>query len=106
MFLDDRNIAIPEVPYPADVITYTQVDFGYYELPLTQYQTELIPVYIFLADFFMEGNPVAQGVVVYVPAAMEFMPPTVTITSPLTGERFTPGRLISFMGFAEGCMPP
>jgi hypothetical protein len=106
MFLDDRNIAIPEVPYPADVITYTQVDFGYYELPLTLYQSELIPVYIFLADFFMEGSPVAQGVVVYVPAALEFMPPTVTITSPLTGERFTPGTLISFTGLAEGGMPP
>ena len=106
MFLENHNIAIPEVPYPADVITYSQVDFGYYELPITQFQGELIPVYIFLADFFLEGNQIAEDVVVYVPAAMEYMPPTVTITSPVSGDRFSPGQAIFFNSEVIGGKPP
>jgi hypothetical protein len=106
MFLENRNIAIPQVPYPADVITYSAVDFGYYELPITQFQQELIPVYIFLADFFQQGNPIAEDVVVYVPAAMEYMPPTVTISAPLSGDRFSPATPIFFEGQVTGGKPP
>jgi hypothetical protein len=106
MFLENQNIAIPNIPYDADEIIYTAVDFGYYELPLTQFQGELIPVYIFLADFLVGGEPIAQGVVVYVPAALEYMPPTVEILAPVSGERFSPGQPISFNGLVSGGTPP
>ena len=106
MFLDNHNLAIPEVPYIADTITYKAVDFGYYELPLTQEQQYLIPVYIYLADFSLNGQPVASDVVIYVPAAEAFMPPIVTISDPLDGSTFSPDTLIQFKGSATGGTSP
>ena len=51
-------------------------------------QDYLIPVWVFMANFISDGNIIAENVPVYLPAAMEYMPPTVEILTPDDGEDF------------------
>ncbi len=106
MYLADHNLAIPEVPIVADRITYSTATLGYYEIPYIQHQSELIPVYEFIANFYLNGNLVEENIPVYVPAADEYMPPQVEILSPAEGSTFWAGELISFEGLITGGIPP
>lgn len=92
MYLADPSIALPEVPWPADQILRSSETLGYYELPHFQHQAELIPVWIFTADFYADGNLLASDVPVHVPAATEYLPPRVQINSPVSGSQFSPGE--------------
>ena len=106
-YLVDPTLAIPEVPWAASSITYTTAALGYYEMPYLTEQTELIPVWIFNADFYGPAQELLAGdVPVYIPAALEYMPPEVSITEPLTGTLFAPGEMISFTGSVSGGKPP
>jgi hypothetical protein len=106
MFLEDRSLAIPEVPWPADEISYITATLGYYEMPYLQQQNELIPVWEFIANFYANGNLLAENVPVYLPAAAEYMPPQVAILNPVDGSTFSAGEPISFEGSIIGGTPP
>jgi hypothetical protein len=107
MYLADPMIAIPEVPWAASYISYTSAVLGYYEMPYIIPQSELIPVWIYNANFYAPGMVLLAGdVPVYVPAALEYLPPQVTITEPISGTLFAPGELISFSGSVLGGKPP
>jgi hypothetical protein len=107
MYLADPKIAIPEVPWAASYISYTAAELGYYEMPYIVPQSELIPVWIFNANFYSPDKALlAENVPVYVPAALEYMPPEVTITTPISGTLFAPGEPIHFIGTVEGGKPP
>jgi hypothetical protein len=107
MYLADPTLAIPEVPWVASSISYTAAALGYYEMPYIISQTELIPVWIFNANFFGPAMELLAGdVPVYIPAAMEYMPPEVSITSPVSGTLFATGELINFTGSVSGGKPP
>jgi hypothetical protein len=107
MYLADPTIAIPEVPWVASYISYTAAAPGYYEMPYIISQTELIPVWIFNANFFGPAMELLAGdVPVYVPAALVYMPPQVSITEPISGTLYAPGQEISFKGIIEGGKPP
>jgi hypothetical protein len=108
MFIADPNIALPEVPWVADYITYTATvtpTLGYYELPYSEHQTELIPVWAFSASFYSGGNLLAGDVDVYVPAAKEYIL-NVNILSPVEGAEFKAGEPIQFEGSVENGTPP
>ena len=98
LFLADHSIALPQVPWVADEIVKTTEMLGYYEFPLFQSQTELIPVWIFSADFYAGGTLLAGGVQVYVPAATDYLPPLVQIDSPADGDQFRPGQMVTLSG--------
>jgi hypothetical protein len=107
MYLADPTIALPEVPWAASYITYTAAELGYYEMPYIVPQSELIPVWIYVADFYSPDKALLAGnVPVYVPAAIEYMPPEVTITDPISGTLFAPGDPINFTGVVTGGKPP
>jgi hypothetical protein len=106
MFLEDRSLAIPEVPWPADTITYITATLGYYEMPYLQHQNELIPVWEFTANFYAGGNLLAENVPVYLPAAAQYLPPQVSILSPADGSTFRSGEPITFEGSITGGTPP
>jgi hypothetical protein len=106
MLMEDNSLAIPELPYAADYITYTAATLGYYELPYLEHQSELIPAWEFTTDFYLDGNPLAEDVPVYVPAATEYMPPQVAILNPPDGSTFLAGTPILFEGSAFGGTPP
>lgn len=98
LYMGDQRIALPQVPYPADVITYTFSTLGFYELPHPTPQVELIPVWIFLADFYKGGNLLASNVQVNIPAALEFFAPQVTILEPAEGVVVPSGQTLHFAG--------
>ncbi|MGD8819069.1 MAG: DUF6345 domain-containing protein [Anaerolineae bacterium] len=98
MFLEDPNIALATIPWAFDEVTYSDVTIGYYEQPQFQEQQELIPAWIFNADFTSGGTPLAQGVLVYVPAATEYLPPKVQIDRPEAGATFSDGETVTFNG--------
>jgi len=98
MYLADPTIAVVEIPWMADVISKTAETLGYYEQPHAQGQTELIPAWIFTADFYAAGELLAEDVAVYVPAAAEYLPPEVSIEAPTAGAEFRPGELVTFSG--------
>jgi hypothetical protein len=98
MFLKDPSIALATIPWAFDEATYSAVTIGYYEQPQFQEQQELVPTWIFTADFSSEGAPLAQGVLVYVPAAAEYLPPEVQIDKPEAGATFSDGETLTFSG--------
>jgi hypothetical protein len=98
LFLADPTIAVAQVPWVADVITRTAQTLGYYELPHAQDQQELIPVWIFTADFYAAGQLLAEDVLVYVPAAAEYIRPEVAIQAPTAGAKFKAGEQVTFSG--------
>jgi hypothetical protein len=106
MYLADHNLAIPEVPIVADRITYSKATLGYYEIPYIQHQSELIPVYEFIANFYLGGILVDENIPVYIPAADEYMPPQVEIISPPDGSTFFANEPIFFEGSISGGTPP
>ncbi|MFZ2097872.1 MAG: DUF6345 domain-containing protein [Anaerolineales bacterium] len=106
MLMEDNSLAIPELPYAADYITYTAATLGYYELPYLEHQSELIPAWEFTTDFYLDGDLLAEDVPVYVPAAAEYMPPQVAILNPPDGSTFLAGAPILFEGSAFGGTPP
>jgi hypothetical protein len=101
LFLEDPTIALASIPWAYDEVMWTPgvgPTLGYYEEPQAQGQQELVPTWIFYADFYAAGEPLAQGVPVYVPAAGEYLPPVVQIDSPADGAEFSPGEMIAFSG--------
>jgi hypothetical protein len=106
VFLTNPSITIPEVSWVGDYITYTSAILGYYEMPYLQHQNELIPVWDFTTDFYSEGELIEQGVSIYVPATLEYLPPQVTILSPADGSTFRAGEPITFEGWINGGTPP
>jgi hypothetical protein len=105
-FKQDPSLALPEVSFVGDVITYTAATLGYYEQPYLMHQTKLIPVWDFAVNSYQNGTLVAENVDVYVPAAEEFAPPQVTILSPVDGSTFRAGEPIVFKGEVTGGTAP
>lgn len=101
MFLADRSIALASIPWVADVISPTAQTLGYYEYPHSEGQSELIPAWIFTADFYDGGQLLAEGVSVYLPAAAEFLPPEVAIESPTAGAEFNAYAAVNLSGSVE-----
>jgi Family of unknown function (DUF6345) len=106
MFLADHSLAIGEISFMADTITHTIPVLGYYEMPYLVHQNELIPVWMFKANFYAEGNLLGENVPVYLPAATEYLPPTVAILNPPDGAAFWTGEPITFEGSITGGTPP
>jgi hypothetical protein len=107
MYLDDPSIALPEVPWVASYISYTAATLGYYEMAYLIEQSELIPVWIFNANFYGPSMELLAGdVPVYVPAALQYMPPQVSITDPISGTLFAPNVPIQFKGTVQGGLAP
>ena len=98
LWIADPTIALAQIPWVADVISKTSETLGYYEHPHQDGQKELIPAWIFTADFYNEGVLLAEGVYVYIPAAAEYLPPDVSIESPEAGDTFNAGVLVTFQG--------
>lgn len=105
LYQADPSIAVPEVPWVADYVTYTASTLGYYEMPYITKQTELIPVWIFNANFYSGNALLAGDVPVYVPAAIEYLPPQVSITEPTSGSLFSPFEPITFKSTVVGGTP-
>jgi hypothetical protein len=120
-FLADPTIAVAQ---PPQALTYTQKltpTLAYYEQSLSISQTQLIPVWVFVADLYTEtvGIPVAlqattavtalvaSDVNIYVPAAADMLAlPQVNITSPAPGTVINPGQSVSLDGTVEGGQAP
>jgi len=83
------------VEYDKAVPNYETATQGYYELPGETYQTELIPVWIFEVDYYMEDRLVLTADT-FIPAANSYLPPVVTIIRPKNGESFNYGETIVF----------
>ena len=98
LWLADPTIAVAQVPWVADVISKTAQTLAYYEHPHAQSQQELIPVWVFTADFYSAGELLAQDVLVYVPAAAEYLPPEVDIATPTPGSKFRAGSTVTLSG--------
>ncbi len=98
MFLADPTVALAQIPWVADEILKTAETLGYYEQPQLEGQAELIPAWIFTADFYAAGELLAEEVLVYVPAAAEYLPPEVSIEAPTAGAEFKAGELVTFSG--------
>jgi hypothetical protein len=89
---------------------------AYYEQPLSDGQSELIPVWVFVADLYaadsiapqqQANNLVASNVQIYVPAAADAdATPTATISSPGAGTVVIPGQPITLAGSASGGTAP
>ncbi len=106
MFLANPSLSIGEIPMIADTITHTLPTLGYYEMPYYIHQEELIPVWEFRSYFYLDGNLVTQDYPVYLPAAAEYLPPTVTIVNPVDGDTFLAGQPINFAGSITGGLAP
>ena len=102
-FVKDPTIALPQVPWIADRITRdpAQDRLGYYELPHLQGQQDLIPVWIFEATYSLGRVALAENVQVQVPAAEEYWPPLVKISSPVDGSGFLSGQAVELKGGVE-----
>lgn len=107
MLVADHSLAIPQLPYEAERMTYAAPPIlAYYEMTYLLHQSELVPVWVFLVDFSTGGIPIADDVPVYVPASMSYMPPDVAITNPLNGSTYISGEQITFEGSITGGTPP
>ena len=98
LFRADPGIALPQVPWVADVITPTSQVLGYYEAPLLEKVNELVPVWIFTADFSNQGQLLASGVQVNVPASTSYLPPQPVILSPADGGLVNPNQEVILAG--------
>jgi hypothetical protein len=68
---------------------------GYYELPGQVHQTELIPVWIFEVEYYMEDRLVLTADT-FIPAAMSYLPPVVEIIKPAEFKTFEHGEMVDF----------
>ena len=107
-FLEDPGLAVVAVPLEADeIIRYPISDtLAYYEQPHGVSQQELIPVWVFHADFMKEGQLLAPDVIVYVPASPDYYPPTVVIDEPASGTVVRAGEELTFSASASGPYQP
>ena len=105
MFLANPNLAIGETPM-ADIITHTVPTLGYYEMPYLAEQDDLIPAWEFRSWFYSDGSLIAGDYPVYLPAASDYLPPTVDVLNPADGSTFWAGEPISFEGSITGGAPP
>jgi len=107
-FIADHQVAIIAVPLEADEITRdsTQDTLAYYEQPHSVHQDEMIPSWVFRATFKKAGAVLADNVLVYVPANVDYYPPSVTIDSPASGTTITPGSTVQLSATATGEFGP
>ncbi len=68
---------------------------AYYEAPGAKFQTELIPCWVFIADYY-HGKQLVVTAETYVPAAEGYSPPVCNITSPADNSVFPVGTSIQF----------
>jgi hypothetical protein len=106
LFLEDPSLALAPIPWVYDVVSRTGETLGYYEQEYTQDQQELIPAWIFDADFYDGGELLATGVLVYMPAASPYLPPQASIDAPPPGSEFGPGEMIPLLGSAQFGLEP
>jgi hypothetical protein len=122
-FLADPTIAVAQLPH-ADTYDRTgkpAPTLGYYEIALSQHQSQLIPVWIFVADLYVETpvtsasgtwapaqeSLVVEDAFVYVPAASDpDTLPEATILSPTAGLHIKDGAKVNLSGSASGGTPP
>jgi hypothetical protein len=98
LYLQDPTIALVQIPWVADTITYSDHTLGYYEQPHLKGQKEIIPSWIFTSTFASGSTVLAENVAVYLPAAAVYIRPGVEITSPAGGSSFRAGQAITFEG--------
>jgi hypothetical protein len=98
LYLADPTIAVVHIPWKWDVISRTAETLSYYEHLHGEGQSELIPVWVFTGDFYAEEELLAEDVLVYVPAAADYLPPEVEIEAPTAGAEFEAGELVTFRG--------
>jgi hypothetical protein len=98
LFLADPSISLIPIPWVYDQVDKLSETLGYYEQPYTEQQTEIIPSWIFSATFYNEGQVQAEGVFVYVPASADYLPPQAHIDTPLPGDTFSPGEMVTLSG--------
>ncbi|MFN2122804.1 MAG: DUF6345 domain-containing protein [Candidatus Promineifilaceae bacterium] len=119
MFLADPSIAVAETPKADDYKLSEEIapTLAYYEQPTSQSQAQLIPVWIFTADLFVEApaaersaselQPLATEAKIYVPAAdSETAMMVAEIKSPENGLVLKPGETIELAGSVEGGLAP
>ncbi len=122
-FLADPSIALAQPPL---ALTYDRTGkpdptLAYYEQALSIGQTQLIPVWVFVADLYTEtvglslhlqttaaeAALVASDVNIYVPAADDPLAlPQVSITSPAPGATIKAGQSVTLDGAVEGGQKP
>ena len=107
-FIADHGLALVTVPLDADEIVRKPVSdtLAFYEQPQGISQAELIPVWVFYADFKQGGQTLASDVIVYVPASPDYYPPEVTITKPASGATIQSCQAATFTAQATGGFGP
>jgi len=83
------------VEYDKAVPNYETATQGYYELPGQVHQTELIPVWIFEVEYYMEDRLVLTTDT-FISAAMSYLPPVVEIIKPAEFKNFEHGEMVDF----------
>jgi hypothetical protein len=121
-FLADPSIALAQPPFAEsyDMTGKPDPTLAYYEQSLSISQSELIPVWVFVADLYTaagtngeqtQGTSAVNGLVasdvkIYVPASAEPLAlPQATITSPSPGTVVKPGESLNLTGTASGGTP-
>ncbi|MBK6327241.1 MAG: hypothetical protein IPF56_15100 [Chloroflexi bacterium] len=115
-FLADPTIALAQLPIADTYDTAGQPEptLAYYEQPQVLNQNELIPVWIFQANLYVDdaNAPGGQALVtenskIYIPAAADPATlPKASITSPTTGAIVMPGEAIDLVGEVTGGQGP
>ncbi|MSP12520.1 MAG: hypothetical protein EXR62_06135 [Chloroflexi bacterium] len=107
-FLQDHQLAVATVPLDADEIVRKPLSdtLAYYEQPHTVSQAEMIPVWVFRADFKKGGALLAADVIVYVPASPDYYPPDVMIMSPTNGATIRAGQVVDISATVSGPFAP
>lgn len=121
-FLADPTIAVADLPHfdLADRTDKPEATLAYYEVSLSQHQTELIPVWLFVADLLVDvempaapgsAAPVAdvllaEDAFIYVPAEDDTPVPTAAILTPADGTTLPYGGTVDLEGSASGGTPP
>lgn len=84
-----------QVQYDEAIPNYETATQGYYEHSGRDFQQELIPCWIFEVEYYQEGELVTTADT-FIPAAVSYFPPVVTIIRPKNGDTFSSGETISF----------
>jgi hypothetical protein len=115
-FLADPTIVMAQLPAATSYDTIGKPDptLGYYEQPTILNQNELIPVWIFVADLYVDDADAPGGKVlvtsdaqIYVPASADPLSiPQAEIVSPAPGTVLMPGQTLNLLGAASGGQSP
>jgi hypothetical protein len=121
-FLANPDIALAQPPLALyyDRTGKPDPTLAYYELTLSISQTELIPVWLFVADLYTDTIPptvqvqateaitalVASDVKIYIPAEAGAAGLEATIEQPHAGTAVSPGTSLDLVGSASGGLPP